>query len=307
MSRIFAVIMVILALAGCQKNISPEDAALIQTLRTEQTDLRSKLGSVEDELASYSGGLIQDLLRVRLEILKTTDALISQRIVALESGAPIEIVIPVTPINENRASELSDQITNIQKEISAAQSEADKYSGGLIQAMALAKVATMGQTLAMLEQEHLVAKYGLYRSNNVDTLASEEPASLSATAGGPQNLRDEIISIRILKKEFSKQDYQEYVFFDIELTANGLDRAARAVKGTMKFQDLFGETKLSLGWTVDVPISVGGTITEKGTGFEYNQFIDSHQWAKTTKVDNMKAIFSIESIIYEDGSRRDIE
>lgn len=307
MSRIVVLIMLVVALAGCQKSISAEDAALVQLLRTEQLDVRKEIDTVEVEAANYSGGLILSLLSVRLEILKTTDALISQRIVALESGAPVNLVIPITEIDEKRASELSEQIVAARKEIVAAQAEADRYSGGLIQAVALSTVATMGQSIAMLEQERLVAKYGLQSPRNVDISASEQPAAVSDAPIRSENLRDGIISVRLLRKEYSEQDYQEYIFFDIELIANGLDKPTRAIKGKMKFQDLFGETKLSVGWTVDVPMSVGDAVTEKGMGFEYNQFIDSHQWVKNTRVEDMKAIFSVESIIYEDGSRRDID
>ena len=47
-------------------------------------------------------------------------------------------------------------------------------------------------------------------------------------------------------------------------------------------------------------------IKVRDTGFEYNKFIDRHQWARSTKLKNMKATFTVQSIIYQDGNRRDL-
>jgi hypothetical protein len=60
-------------------------------------------------------------------------------------------------------------------------------------------------------------------------------------------------------------------------------------------------------WTIDKPIKPGETIEEKGSGFKYNQFIDSHNWVLNTQIANLKATFTVSSILYQDGTRRDFE
>ena len=38
--------------------------------------------------------------------------------------------------------------------------------------------------------------------------------------------------------------------------------------------------------------------------FKYNQFVDSHQWVRSTEKENMKVKFRVDSILYEDGTTR---
>jgi hypothetical protein len=59
--------------------------------------------------------------------------------------------------------------------------------------------------------------------------------------------------------------------------------------------------------TIDKPIKPGVTIEEKGMGFKFNQFSDPHQWVRATQVSEMKTPFTVNSILYQDGTRRDIE
>ena len=135
---------------------------------------------------------------------------------------------------------------------------------------------------------------------------SPQSSTTSATESKvPDEVSSEIVSVRLLRKRFAEQEYQEFIWFDIEFTAGGLDKPARAIKGVLNFQDLFGEPRMKMNWTIDAPVEPGQTVTEKGTGFKYNQFIDSHQWVRATDPQNMTASFAVTSILYQDGSRRD--
>ena len=92
-----------------------------------------------------------------------------------------------------------------------------------------------------------------------------------------------------------------------QYTATGLDKPARAIKGTLNLQDLFGETKMRIAWTINDPINPGMATIEKGRGFEFNQFRDIHRWVRATDQKDMQATFSVKSILYEDGSRKDFD
>jgi hypothetical protein len=133
--------------------------------------------------------------------------------------------------------------------------------------------------------------------------SSPEPKP-SAPAVDPA---ERIVLVEILGKRYDNSDLQDYVFFDLRYRAAELDKPARAIKGKMLFQDLFGEPRLAVGWTIDDSLAPGQAREERGTGFEYNQFMDDHQWARATASKDMKAVLHVNSIIYADGTRRDFQ
>ena len=95
-------------------------------------------------------------------------------------------------------------------------------------------LATKEQTLAMLHQRLMIAKYGLPSV----TLASAgrdhqiPPTDETGNASNqPKNRAldptKSIVATKLLRKRFTKQDYQDYIFFDIEFMADGLKKPAR--------------------------------------------------------------------------------
>lgn len=127
------------------------------------------------------------------------------------------------------------------------------------------------------------------------------PASVAAAVAPP------LIEVRLLKKSLTEQDYQQYLFFNIEYRATGLKKPSLAIKGTLLLQDLFGETKMRLNWTIDKTIAPGQVLVEKGVGFKYNMFNDDHKWAASVEIENMKVAFRPTNIIYRDGTTEDID
>ncbi|TJY58885.1 hypothetical protein E4T66_14905 [Sinimarinibacterium sp. CAU 1509] len=314
--------MVVLALCmtallgACTRSLSPEEQARVEALRTELEATKREVAGAEAQNAQYSGGLVKALLSVRLELLKTNEALIEQRIHAIESGAKVTIETVATNPDVARANQLQDDIAKQEAKVTEADAKASLYSGGLVGAMAVMGAATERNTLAMLRQQYLVAKYGLAYPKQGAVLSVASPPSVAAdeTAGGvdatatsedaDRQVREQILEAALLRKQYAKQDYQDYVFFDITFNAKGLDKPARAIKGVLTFMDLFNEPKFALKWTIDKPISPGASYTERGSGFEYNQFKDDHQWVRNTEKDNMKIKFRVDSILYQDGTTR---
>lgn len=282
---------------------SPEALEAIEALRNELAAVDTEVSEAEAADAQLSGGLVDALVQARLQLLGVTRSLIQQRIHALESGAEIDVVVSGTEPDSALATQLATEMERQRAEIEAARREAEQYSGGLIHAMAMASVATQEQTLAMLRQRHLAAKYGL-APISVGEATSREASPITAEPG---ETRAKIIEVRLLRKRFAEQDYQDYIWLDVEYTAAGIDKPTRAIKGTLALTDLFGEPRLRIGWTIDDSLSPGATAIERGVGFEYNQFTSEHTWARSTELDNMKAIFLVESILYQDGSRTDFD
>jgi hypothetical protein len=113
--------------------------------------------------------------------------------------------------------------------------------------------------------------------------------------------------VKLAKKKLAKDGYEDFVTTDLVFTASGLDKPARAIKGVLSFRDLFGEQHMALRWTIDDPLSPGQTVATSGSGFEYNQFKDDHQWVATTAVENIAMTYRVSNIIYQDGTRKDFD
>lgn len=304
-------------LGACTRSLSPEEQAQVQALRTELEAIKKEVSAAEVQSVQYSGGLVKTLISLRIEILKTNEALIQQRIHAIESGAKVTIQTVATKADPERAKQLEAELTKQELKVSEAEAKASVYSRGLVGAMAMMGAATERNSLAMLRQQYLIAKHGLglppQAPATPNTSAQRPEAVPTGSAAGPaardsgEELREQILDVTLLRKQYAKQDYQDYVFFDVAFSAKGLDKPARSIKGLLRITDLFGEQKFGLKWTIDKPIAPGATYTEKSSGFKYNQFIDSHQWVRSTEKENMKVKFRVDSILYEDGTTRNFD
>ena len=160
LTPIFTVTSVLLLVGCAPAQPTPEEQQMIEQLIGELAQVQVQIDAAEQDDQSYTGGLIKTLIAVRLEVLKTNHALIQQRIHALESGAEIEIVVSVSEPDPELTASLLSEIETQRIKVAEAEQEADLYSGGLLRALALSTLATAHNTLAMLEQRYLSAKYG---------------------------------------------------------------------------------------------------------------------------------------------------
>lgn len=168
----------VLVLGGCgPKDLTPEERAYVAKLETELGQTKLELGYAEQTAAQYSGGMIKALASSRIEILKTNQALIEQRILSVSSGAPVKVETLASTADEALAAALASEIEKTKAQTQAANAEAAQYSGGLIKALKLSAAATGEQTLAMLEQRYLVARYGLNPTVAHSTASSPAPST----------------------------------------------------------------------------------------------------------------------------------
>lgn len=132
-----------------------------------------------------------------------------------------------------------------------------------------------------------------------------DPASKKAKS---EEIKKPLLVPTLTNKRFQGSDwqsgvYEEAIWFDISWDTDSLPKPTRAIKGTLIISDLFGESKLRLKWTINQPLTPGTSYTEKGVGFEYNQFTDSHKWVRATDLKDMTFKFEITDIIYQDGTQ----
>jgi len=306
---LFFIGFLLLISAACAQRgpLSQEEKSTVAELRSQISTLDTQIQEARIKDEQLAGGLVKSLIAVRLEILGINHALIMQRIQSIESGASISISVPGTKIDLDLAKQLEAEIAIQEAKLIQAETEAAGYSGGLVGAFKQSTIATQENSLAMLRQRWLIAKFGLSfpQSAATSTLPSEAPKLATRDSKNRASQDDKLVTIQLLRKKFAKQKYEDYIFFDVQYTAVGLTKPARAIKGRLLLKDLFGEVKMTIGWTIDSGLTPGQIATENGTGFEYNQFMDEHQWVNATPLENMTADFEISSILYSDGTRED--
>lgn len=121
-----------------------------------------QIADAEAEYATYSGGALQVLVKVRTEVLKTTAAMLEQKRASLLRRIDLQYHVAGQPQVPDEAL-----IANIGSDIAAAEqerdrfkAEADRYTGGLIQTMALMNASTSEMTISQLKLALLAQRYG---------------------------------------------------------------------------------------------------------------------------------------------------
>ena len=177
-------LMVCLLVQGCSKSPSPEESKQAAELRQQLAQVRQDIDGAKKDSSQYSGGLLKSLNAVRLEVLATNAALLDQRINALESGARITVTVQATQLNPTQAGAIAKEIVAQTSKLADAKAESARYDGGLVKSMAEMAVATNLSSLAMLQQQYLIAQYGiaLPTGQGSSTAVVAAPAAATTTA-----------------------------------------------------------------------------------------------------------------------------
>lgn len=149
-----------LFLSACgPKVLSADEQKLVGELKAERSRLQADIAQAE---TNAGRGLVGALAGIRLEALRSTEALLGQRIAAIETGAPLKFEQPIraTKPEPERAAALLTEIAAQERRVQDAERRAS-HSGGLVGAMAGMTVETERQGLATLRLQQLSAKYGL--------------------------------------------------------------------------------------------------------------------------------------------------
>lgn len=297
--------------APTYKGPTAEDLARAGAIKADITAIERQIEEARTESEKLTGGLIKVRIDARIAQMKYTIALLQTRQKALEVGSrPVPVEVASSAVDEGMVAKLDKDIEEQRAKIAETEAKATQYSGGLIRAQILSTSATMSETLALLEQRRMIAKYGLApapKAKDGTDIANTSSTATKQALSPPKepSLKDTIIKVRLTNKQFHEYKYDKSIFFDGEYVAEGLDKPARSIKGVFKVQDLFGETKVPIRWTITEPIAPGQGVSFSGRGIDYNQFTNSHQWLRSTSMSDLRIVFSVESIIYDDGTRRD--
>lgn len=110
-----------------------------------------------------------------------------------------------------------------------------------------------------------------------------------------------IAIVTCFEKGYIEYDYQNYITLKFVIQ-NKSEKEIRAIKGTMKFTNLFDEEIKNINFVYDdKPISIGKQATWDGT-IKYNEFRDEDVTFKSKDLKDMKMVWNPEKIIFVDGS-----
>ncbi len=109
-----------------------------------------------------------------------------------------------------------------------------------------------------------------------------------------------IAIVTCFEKGYIEYDYQKYITLKFAIQ-NKSDKEIRAIKGSIKFTNLFDDEIETVSFVYEKPIAIGKQATWNGT-YEYNEFRDKDVTFKSKDLKDMKMVWNPEKIIFVDGS-----
>jgi hypothetical protein len=138
----------------------PSTSAIDQDIAGVQREI----ADATTERDKYSGGLITVLIDVRSNILKSTESMLEAKRLSWLRRVDMVFTVDgraVEPQPQQSLDAIEKDIQETDQRIAKAEAEAERYSGGLVQGLALVNVATERVTRAQLLLAYYSAKYGL--------------------------------------------------------------------------------------------------------------------------------------------------
>jgi hypothetical protein len=154
----------------------PSTEALDADLKAIQADIKS----ASDESANYNGGLIKSIIEMRKQILRTTQAMLESKRTSFIRRIDLAYQVDgkaIAATDETALKLIEQDIERAKLKLQADQNDADHYSGGLLQSMALMTAATDRTSLSQLYLAYYGKKYGLaFPETNVVPRGGDEPS-----------------------------------------------------------------------------------------------------------------------------------
>lgn len=153
-------ICLLLFCLSCNKPPSTEE------LDADIATLNHEIKKAETESKQYSGGLIKILIDIKNDILTNSKLMLEQKRTGLKRFININYTVSgekylPPPNKDDLLKNIHNEINNINNEISKAQRESDRYTGGLIKVLLDVKTATLANSLVFLKQKELLLKYDI--------------------------------------------------------------------------------------------------------------------------------------------------
>jgi hypothetical protein len=237
--------------------------------------------------------------------------MLEQRLAAGNYGVKISYKVDgkeyIPPANKGEIiKNLESEALQVSQELANAKKEADKYSGGLVQAMALSTVATIQQQLAMLDMKRCALIYDIplfaFIGGGTNTdMSGKTPVSAAGLPKEAPSEIDSMFDVKLTGKRVFEANYSNHLGFNLLLT-NHTEKDIKAVQGVCIFSDLFDQEILRLNLTLEENVPAGQSVKNYDYSMELNQFMAEHNRLRTIEMENLKMRFEAQAIIFKDGS-----
>lgn len=137
----------------------PSTADLDQDL----VNIANEISTAEAQKARYDGGVITSLIDVRIETLKVTAAMLEQKRLSFLRRIDLNYTLngKLHQPDERRIAAIGADLAAATSERDRLSAEASRYTGGLVQAIALTNAATAELSISQLRLALLSERYGL--------------------------------------------------------------------------------------------------------------------------------------------------
>jgi hypothetical protein len=124
--------------------------------------VRRQMATVNVDSEKYEGGALKALIELDRRVLSLTADMLEQKRIATLRRISIDYRVdqkPVLAVGPEELRAMEREVADAERKAAGAQAEADRYSGGLVQAMALMKAHTESLTASIVNLRYLAAKH----------------------------------------------------------------------------------------------------------------------------------------------------
>jgi hypothetical protein len=161
LSALVGLIVVLLALLAWALVDAPPNT---RELDADLTQVRNDIKQATADDSKYAAGMIKAMIELRLQILKQTEAMLVQRKASLLRRIAMSYSVDGHESVRASNSDLNEIIADLEqaeRKLQQSSANAQRFSGGLAQAMALVTVETDQLSVSQLRLKFYAAKHGL--------------------------------------------------------------------------------------------------------------------------------------------------
>jgi hypothetical protein len=107
--------------------------------------VRSEIKRASTESADYASGLLKSLIEIRRQTFEDTEAMLLQKKASLLRRVSLSYSVEgkqLIPANDDELKGIKEEIAQAEQKVAQSKKNAEKYSGGLVQGIALMTVET---------------------------------------------------------------------------------------------------------------------------------------------------------------------
>jgi hypothetical protein len=132
-------------------------------LDADLAEVRQEIHNVQIDAERYEAGLIKAMIELRIQMLRQTEAMLNQKRAAWLRRINLNYAVngsEIAPVSNQELHEIIEEIQQAERKADQSSAETDRFSGGLVQAMARVTAETDRLSISQLRMKFYSAKYG---------------------------------------------------------------------------------------------------------------------------------------------------